>query len=870
MPVGGAPTSRGIAFQNAQAVVACVQILESAEFASLTVEGVEDIVDFELLNADGVRLRVCQAKTRQDPYTWAPADIVEMIGRWTALNNAEEAEFAFVTDGSAGPELAGRLQPALRRAQRDALTDDDREYLLSKGLDSADGILARVTIESEQPSADALLDRAADRLLRLLEIGAIGASAERANELINELFRLVSVRAGNEKADGRSITRAELSTVIGVPLDVIDNTRPWDGEVRDEYVEHLQSEPPHPSLVMLEAQEMSLQPSALALVLRQTAEPVDQAVPVPASEVLSLANGAAISGGPGIGKSTTLELLLPEAIARGLCPVLVSVEGYEALGLWVLVRSALERRLTYRLSPTAVRSFFNAADSVLLLDGVGELHLESRESLLSDIQRLQRQHPHLRVIATSRDPSRVRPLGLTSFVLQRLDASRRRQIASQLVDADAEQLVKGIEESVGALAENPLLFVMALSLARSGVSVGGRGELFERFVEGLAGRPGGERVTDLVLALIRDACLSLRSRDLYVADAWNWRQLLAGGLARLAERRLFDAESVTADDALQRAHDGGLLRVLTGSGLVGLTHDLFCDFFAAEAVRLGQRNLPDDLPESMEEAAVFLAERDGLTRDQARAVASNPVAAARCATVKTEPAAYSEEDATELFSQLRDQLGQSVAERIGNARLRAEEIDSRHYVFLVRDEDASEESEVDMAAETALRVLLLPEAPSSIGAAVAVWLAEIRAVFSARPEGTMTAIPREREQLPAALETAFTARRTDIEALLAEGCPGLTERVIRKLGMRGFHATVGPTTTFPMPAAGGEITEHPLRFTFNAPDVAARLSESVDESFIEEPATLTNCERWLHDPQSDAARNAVRDALKDLLPGFGP
>jgi hypothetical protein len=466
MTVGGTATSRGIAFQHAQAVVACVQALESADIEFLRVEGVEDIVDFELCRTDRTRLRVCQAKTRREPYTWSPGEIVSTIVRWQELPDADNARFEFLTDGSAGPELADRLQPALRRAQKGALTDDDVSYLRSKGLVPDDALLTRIAIESRQPDADALLDRASLRLLRLLEIGSSDASTARADGLIDALFRMVALRAGKGDADDRVITRAELSEVAGIALESIDSTRAWDDAARDAYIAALQAQPPHPSYVMLQAQEIASPPAALALVVRQTAELSSRPRPQPATELLDTQDGAVLSGGPGTGKSTTLELLVPAAIGLDLLPVLMSAEGYEAGGMVPLVRDAVERRLGYRLGPNAVSAILGAENVVLLVDGAGELQQEARESLLVDLQRIRREHRQLRVIATSRDPARLRALGLPSFVLQQLDGAQRRRIAEELLGVNSEPLVRNIEARLGDIVTNPLLFVMALSLAK--------------------------------------------------------------------------------------------------------------------------------------------------------------------------------------------------------------------------------------------------------------------------------------------------------------------------------------------------------------------------------------------------------------------
>jgi hypothetical protein len=357
MPASGTDTSRGIAFQHAQAVSACLEAIESEEIEFLAVEGIEDIIDFEICSVGGRRLRVCQAKTRQEPYTWAPAEIIAMIGRWRAVQDADAAQFEFLTDGSAGPELANELLPSLQRARTASLSDDDRTYLRSKGMDPEDPLLARVAVETRQPEADVVLDRVTLRLLRLLEIEGSQASTLRAEALVNELFRLVSVRAGKDAPEERVITRTELSLLVGVPLETIDATRRWDEDARSAYIAQLRIERPHPSFVVLATHELKLEPAALALVLREGAEATSQQLPGPATAMLDTDRGAVLSGRPGAGKSTTLELLVPEALNMNLLPVLVSVDGYEAGGLPWLIREALERHLGDRIAPSAPTAF---------------------------------------------------------------------------------------------------------------------------------------------------------------------------------------------------------------------------------------------------------------------------------------------------------------------------------------------------------------------------------------------------------------------------------------------------------------------------------------------------------------------------------
>jgi hypothetical protein len=871
--VGGADTARGIAFQHAQAVAACIEALESAEVAYVRFEGADDIVDFEVCAEGGRRLRVCQAKTRKEPYVWGPADIVATIKRWQELADAEDAQFEFLTDGSAGREIAEKLQPALRRARKRNLTDADRTYLASKGLDPGDDLLTRAAVESRQPDADALLDRVSLRVVRLLEMGLTDATTARSESLVNELFRLVSLRAGKTEPDERVITRAELSGLVGVALDVIDNTRGWDAEARRAYIEELGKEPTHPSLVILEAESISLQPDALTLVFREQAETPDQRVVMPATGVLTPDSGAVLSGAPGAGKSTTLELLVPEAIGRELCPVLVSAEGYDAGGLGRLVREALERRLGYRLAPAAIENCLNDDGATLLIDGAGELEAELRESLLFELQGFQRKHPGLRTIVTSRDPARLRVLGLASFVLQGLTPALRRTIAAQLLAQNAEPVVTDVEQRLGDVVDNPLLFVMALSLAKTGIQATTRAELFERFVEGMTARPGGEALSDVLFALLREACFALRARDVYSADRWTWRRLLADGLARLAEQRMFDGGSISADEALERARAGGLLRQLPSSGMLALTHDLFCDFLAAEAVRLGQHSLPQSLPESLEEAVVFIAQRGALGPTEATAVVTNPVAAARCAAAMPIGEAFDDEHATELLMALCKHLGPAPSAHLRELHIRAFEVSDELYVFALPASERPPGSPLDpdRAAAAARRVVKLAQGGSNLAAAVTIWLAEIRAALGARHAGVLLPVPTEREALPVALEAAFVERNRELERLCADICPALEERIRRALGFRGFHAVVLPRRTFTLPIAGGfEVAEHPLVFSFNADDISVRLADSVDRDFVEEPSTEAACENWLMDSPAQAALKDVKGLLFNLLPGLGP
>jgi hypothetical protein len=869
--LAGTDTARGISFQHAQAVSACLDVLESSDAAYIHLEGVEDVVDFEVRSHSRRRIRVAQAKTKQEPYTWAPGEIVEIIESWQGLELADEAEFDFLTDGSAGPELARRLQPALSRARRGDFTSADREYLSGKGLHPEDPLLARVTLHSRQPDADTLLDTVALRLLRLLEMGAGDAATETAEEHINSLFRLVSIRAGDSDPDARRIARDELSEIVGVPVEVIDEATAWGEEPRQLYVEALRADPPHPSFVLLQAEQLSLRPDALALVLQEQPDPGDSRMTVPAARLLDEAHGALLSGAAGTGKTTTLQLLVPEALNRDLLPILASVETYAARALPRLVREALEERTGKRLAPGAARAVLAGARTILLLDGAGELNDEARAALVTEVQTLRRAHPELRLILTARNPARLRATGLPSYLLQGLDHEQRRRVARELLDRDAEVMTAGVEARLGDLVDRPLLFVMALSLAERGVQPTDRAGLFRGFLEGLQARPGGEALTDLGIAALRDACFSLRSEDRYAADRWTWRTMLADALERLKERGLFDTANVAADNILSDGEGGGLLRSVPVSSLVALTHDLFCDFLAAEAIRLGQRSLPEQVDERFEEVAVFMSEQRALTHEMARAVCSDGIVAARSAAASPETNEAPPNEVAELFHCLLQYLGPDIRTRLEETAVRLVRGDDGAYIFLAADTAEADGFNAAEGARSSPRVVFLRGRPATLAAAVALWLAELREALShtRRDVGTMLPIPTEREAMPAALVEAFQRRRDELHWLCNEVCPGIGDRVVREVNLRGLRAVVQPVVERSMPFGGGTtIRLHPMAYSYNTPDVDVRVADEVDDDFLPDPSTNASVEDWLQHAPADAAAAEVRRALQELLPGY--
>ena len=103
--MSGVDTVRGIGYQHAHAVLVALDVLDDLDLAGLRIEGVDDVVDIELLTVHDTVRHAIQVKTRAAPYTWSATDIVGVLCRWAALPNGTDASFEFLTDGRLGRVL---------------------------------------------------------------------------------------------------------------------------------------------------------------------------------------------------------------------------------------------------------------------------------------------------------------------------------------------------------------------------------------------------------------------------------------------------------------------------------------------------------------------------------------------------------------------------------------------------------------------------------------------------------------------------------------------------------------------------------------------------------------------------------------------
>jgi hypothetical protein len=720
--MAGSDTFRGCSFQAAYCVGLALDVLEGRA-ETLVLEGDADIVDAALESPQGV-LQITQAKTKREPGAWRPQEIADVICAWQETAAATAEHFEFVTDGSLGPGVVERLAPALLRAGAGATTAADRRWLRSLGLTPDDPALGRVRLHSRLPDGRALLEQETLRAMELRE-RVDRVTVEQGRDLVWRLFARVVFDSGEHEVERRRLDRAEIAEIVGVPLSAIDDADPWSAALEEKYRTALGRDEPNSVWTLLKL--LASRPSettlseTVPLVKADEREDNKEPPPVPATVLLEHAGDALIHGPAGAGKTTTLTQLQAAALERGLLPIHLRIGEYTAGRLERLLRRVLENVVERPLTPAAIRHLLGRDDVLVLLDGAGELIDDQRTALVGDLLELRSEwRVRARIVLVAREARLLKRLDAAGFAIQPIDGPARRTIASRLVPGGAD-LVAEIEEQLGDVVDNPLLFTLAVSLHARGERPRSRVELLAGFVAGLETRREGDVLSVPARAAAEVACYDLRRSGRYSADRWWWLDRITVARAELIERGTVGAATPTADRLLSELERLGLMRrVGDVDASLALLHDLFCDWFAAEAVRHRLRKLPDPVEEPLEEAVLLLAERDALDDAQLLAIAGNAVAAARAADVL--PASKIDPGLAEaIWERLRAQLAPHLATQVAGLSLRIF-TDDPPWACLA---DASETDPRRLAMASPIACIGMAPV-SSLSIAVDLWLGLLR------------------------------------------------------------------------------------------------------------------------------------------------
>jgi hypothetical protein len=798
--LGGIDTIRGIAFQQACALGDALDLVTRPDAAVVRVEGREEVVDFETAAADGRRLRICQAKTRQAPKTWSADEIIALLNAWADLDDADDAVFAFVTDGQlsrSGVALQRVLEAAkagATQAEVDALAQETGRLVSTMPLAS---LLGRVELLTRFGTVGSVLDRVELRVLRLMERARV-VTTEDASAAVDRLFRTLFVVGGERQPQRREVTRRQVLDLLGLADEDLAAAHAWDAKVRTAYRDRVLEEPTQPGLAVLDVLQVDAGPKVLRLL--DGPIPAEGTGAEPPGTLLD-DRQVSLVGPTGTGKTTTLAMLRRIAAERGAVPVLLRADGHLPGTLGRRLHEAVTNVLGSRLTVGGVERLRADQDLLLLVDGVSEVDENTRAALRHDLRALAAQRP-LGVVASGRDLATTRSVlpdatSVSAFSLVRLSAADRRQIARARLGRDAGRDVAQIEETLGDAVDNPLLFAMAIAVREQGGSVDSRPQVYREFLAGLAARAGLVE-TDTRFAALGMAWSELLAGSHRAADGYEWRRLVAEALDRLARTAPFAGHGVTAGQVLEDAQAMGLLtRPDLDVGLVPL-HDSFADYLAGAAVAHGWVALPSPLVPALDEQVLFATQLAGLDDALAdRLVVEHPLLACRVAALP----------GVERGSAQPERVGVLLAELAAGATL--EPLAGRRGVCVLDAADVlgvvlvdGQSRRIDLAEFHRLAAAnpswLLPAGSGSLAAAVNVWASAVRVALRPRRRGRPTPVPDDPDAVVRALidyETACAALlRTTVRRVLPS--PAVGNRVLEALG-EGLVAVVDDPQSVP-------------------------------------------------------------------------
>lgn len=849
--MAGPDTWRGINFQAAVAVLRALDVLDGQYGDSLELELGPDIVDYSSRAASGTLVIAGQAKSRAEPYTWAPGELAELIRRWREVDG--EAILEFFTDGPLSPESARRLAPALRAVRDGDASDADWAYLDGHGLGRDDeALIARVVLATRQPSHGALLDDAARRTRALRDL-SVPVGEDQARALVRELFVELSSRGGNADPAVRVISREEIGALVGVAPELVDSAESWSADMAGRYRSAVAAIDVS-SLVELDAAAFADDWEGIDLVASSTQEPGGVSER-PVSELVGL--DVAVTGRPGAGKSSSLELMRRAAAQGGRTPVLLRPRNYSPGSLQRLVRDEVQRVLGCVIAPGAGAALLAEPGTVLLLDGVGELPGETvRRALAEDLEELRGRVNGPSVVVSGRDPGLLRPLELAVWTLRLLDGPARRALAERLLGGGlgaaggAGVMVAELEQALGDAVDVPLLFVLALGLrSRGRAPVGSIVALYEGYVAELLRRAGQPPDWDGELVALSACCFDLVAEGRFSQDRWRWLTALQTELEDLAARGLLAGERADAAAALERLLALGIYARAEGSELA-LLHDSFRDWLAAQAVLRGVRVLPDPLDGGWAAVAGHLIESELGGIEFLCACAQDPVTAVLAA--RREPPATGgerEREANAVFQRLCAHLGGELRAELEGTVLSVTGHDQRVSVALCR-------AAADGTAGQAIAGALLPAGAGPLRCATTIWLSQLRSALEPPPAAPGT-IPATSDEAAIAVAAHAERQRVYLESEARRLLPGLAAEIVARAGAGGLRGRVHPND------GRGELA---LSFTW----AAGQTQVDVGAAELEGALSRTTVGHFLaHAPEVQAA-SRLREIVSEMLPGLGP
>lgn len=626
--MSGVDAVRGFNYQHCHALLVALDVAVDDTMAGIRVEGTDDVLDLEVHAASpsggaGVVVRGVQVKSRQHPYTWAQAALLEVVRRWAALSFSSTSEFEFRTDGELGPTGVA-VRDALDAARGGDLTQIAALLGVSVG-DPLCAVMARASVVSEPGSVEALLLSAEQEVRARLVIGPGHPDADRqAEDRVNELFTLISTRSGLSEPDDRFISRQEIVDVLGGVSQLMTADR-WAEGLGAEYVAAAVSED-------------------LASVIVPKLRTDSRASSLTIADLAGLKGTVVLSGRTGSGKSTLGRLWCAEAAATGGRVVVCQAEGYVPERLDRLVADAVGDRVGRALPRVVGQRVLGDLDATIVIDGVSEIPAHARAELAKELQVHLSGGHGARLVLMGRDESvcaSALPASMTADRLypESFGHEQRLELTANVLgvapgeesgdaaeggghESDRQECrvaLGQVEHALGDAAGNPMLLRMALQLVAGGTAFTDRASVYELTVARMAERRNVAdiRIATAALGIVFSELLDDGRR---YANPLEWARLFNGAGEKLKAVGVVE----TADEVREAIERSGLVTAVTTgeSGRVRVpVHDSFADYFAARAHADGLVALPTTLVENDENRVLLSAQMTMFDTNQSMAVA---------------------------------------------------------------------------------------------------------------------------------------------------------------------------------------------------------------------------------------------------------
>jgi hypothetical protein len=587
------------------------------------VEGTDDIVDVEILDATGNTVLAQQMKTRDSSYTWSGNEVLGVLRRWAALPAASAARFEFVTDGRLGP-TGVTFKSALAAA-----ADEDLRPMAAFIGEEPGAALAtaagRARICYSNGGVGALLGNAVRQVAPLLVGPATAADALEAAEAgVRALFVDLFDAGGDPDPQARVRTREQVAALLGVPADAAAAGSHWPGVLRERLVEATAG-------AELPGLECTLNPLGGAPVPLQDGLPEGRLRPLVLADV---GRPALLVARTGAGKSTCARQLRVLANRDGRLVLVTHAETYLSGRLAASAADAASDLLGVPVPVSTGRQMLADPTVTLVIDGVSEVPRELRDALADELRSPVARGAGASVVLAGRDVAVLRsvlPVSVepAAFTLEPLDRAERVQLAGLTVngrapdpDSDSDDLrtasalAAQVDAALEDAAGNPMLFSLGVQLVAEGMSFRDRADLYARSVERLAQRAGvtGLDATKTVLGLVFARLLDGGRR---YADQVDWAMLVHEEAARLADLGVdVDGTQVVSD-----ASASGLVVPVGFTQTLVPVHDSFADFLAGVAHARGLAALPATLDAGDDQRVLFTGEVGGVSAELAACVA---------------------------------------------------------------------------------------------------------------------------------------------------------------------------------------------------------------------------------------------------------